>query len=112
MDIDLRDLVGDMSTVKVVGNIPYNITTPIIFRLLERTVRPERIVIMIQREVADRILAEPASPTTARCPSACAPWPRSSACSRAAPFVPARAPRGLHRAPHPPSRSGTALGQR
>ncbi|MBR9990768.1 MAG: ribosomal RNA small subunit methyltransferase A [Gemmatimonadetes bacterium] len=60
LDTDLREMVGgDMSSVKVVGNIPYNITTPIIFRLLERELRPERIVIMIQREVADRILAGP-----------------------------------------------------
>ncbi|HSK18119.1 MAG TPA: 16S rRNA (adenine(1518)-N(6)/adenine(1519)-N(6))-dimethyltransferase RsmA [Longimicrobiales bacterium] len=60
LDTDLRALVGgDMTHVKVIGNIPYNITTPIIFRLLERDLRPERIVLMIQREVADRILAEP-----------------------------------------------------
>jgi 16S rRNA (adenine1518-N6/adenine1519-N6)-dimethyltransferase len=60
LDTDLRALAGgDMAHVKVIGNIPYNITTPIIFRLLERDVRPERIVLMIQREVADRILAEP-----------------------------------------------------
>lgn len=57
---DLRELAGgDMSRVKVLGNIPYNITSPIIFRLLERDQRPERIVLMIQREVADRILADP-----------------------------------------------------
>ena len=60
LDIDLRDLAGpDLSRVKVVGNIPYNITTPIIFRLLERDARTGRIVLMIQREVADRILAPP-----------------------------------------------------
>jgi 16S rRNA (adenine1518-N6/adenine1519-N6)-dimethyltransferase len=57
MDVDVRDLVDDVASLKVVGNIPYNITTPIIFRLLEREVRPARIVLMIQREVADRILA-------------------------------------------------------
>lgn len=63
LDTDLRQLVGgDMDNVKVVGNIPYNITTPIIFRLLERDVRPERIVLMIQREVADRILADAGDP--------------------------------------------------
>jgi 16S rRNA (adenine1518-N6/adenine1519-N6)-dimethyltransferase len=63
LDTDLRELVGaDVSHVKVVGNIPYNITTPIIFRLLERDRRPERIVLMIQREVADRILAGPGEP--------------------------------------------------
>jgi 16S rRNA (adenine1518-N6/adenine1519-N6)-dimethyltransferase len=44
---------------KIVGNIPYNITTPLLFHLLERNSRPERIIVMIQREVADRILAPP-----------------------------------------------------
>jgi 16S rRNA (adenine1518-N6/adenine1519-N6)-dimethyltransferase len=45
--------------VKVVGNIPYNITTPILFRLLEWRPAPERIVLLVQREVADRLLAGP-----------------------------------------------------
>ena len=63
LGVDLRELVGgDLSSVKIVGNIPYNITTPIIFRLLERDLRPARIVLMIQREVADRILAPPGDP--------------------------------------------------
>jgi len=57
MDVDLAALVDNVGAVKVVGNIPYNITTPIIFRLLERTIRPSQIVLMIQKEVADRILA-------------------------------------------------------
>lgn len=59
MGVDLHGLVADPHALIVVGNIPYNITTPIIFRLLERELRPKRIVLMIQREVADRILAEP-----------------------------------------------------
>jgi 16S rRNA (adenine1518-N6/adenine1519-N6)-dimethyltransferase len=45
--------------LKVVGNIPYNITSPILFRLLEWRPPPERIVLMVQQEVADRILASP-----------------------------------------------------
>ncbi len=45
--------------LKVVGNIPYNITSPILFRLLEWRPAPERIIIMVQQEVADRILASP-----------------------------------------------------
>ena len=44
---------------KVIGNIPYNITTPLIFHLLERDRRPGTVVLMVQREVADRILARP-----------------------------------------------------
>lgn len=42
------------------GNIPYNITTPILFRALERP-RAERMVFMIQREVAERLAAVPGS---------------------------------------------------
>lgn len=45
--------------VKVVGNIPYNITSPIVFRLLEWRPAPERIVLMVQKEVADRLVATP-----------------------------------------------------
>jgi 16S rRNA (adenine1518-N6/adenine1519-N6)-dimethyltransferase len=59
LDIDLRTVVADVHALKVIGNIPYNITTPIIFHLLQRDVRPRMIVLMIQREVADRILAPP-----------------------------------------------------
>lgn len=42
----------------LVGNIPYNITTPILFRALEAP-RAERMVFMIQREVAERLAAGP-----------------------------------------------------
>jgi 16S rRNA (adenine1518-N6/adenine1519-N6)-dimethyltransferase len=45
--------------LKVVGNIPYNITSPILFRLLDWRPAPERIVLMVQKEVADRLLAAP-----------------------------------------------------
>lgn len=44
---------------KVVGNIPYNITSPILFRLMAWRPMPERVVIMVQKEVADRLRAEP-----------------------------------------------------
>jgi 16S rRNA (adenine1518-N6/adenine1519-N6)-dimethyltransferase len=50
---------GRQGRLKVVGNIPYNITSPILFRLLEWDPAPERIVLMVQKEVADRILAGP-----------------------------------------------------
>lgn len=45
--------------VKIVGNLPYYITTPIIMKLLETEVPAESITIMMQREVADRLTAEP-----------------------------------------------------
>ena len=59
LETDVAALLDDPLRAKVVGNIPYNITTPILFHLLDMDPRPERIVVMIQREVADRILAQP-----------------------------------------------------
>jgi 16S rRNA (adenine1518-N6/adenine1519-N6)-dimethyltransferase len=46
-------------TVDVVGNLPYYITSDIVLRILELHGNIERAVIMVQREVADRIAAEP-----------------------------------------------------
>lgn len=56
LKVDRTDLLERPSDAMVVGNIPYNITTPILFRLLERP-RPRDIVLMVQSEVADRIVA-------------------------------------------------------
>jgi 16S rRNA (adenine1518-N6/adenine1519-N6)-dimethyltransferase len=60
MAVSLADQVASPPALKVIGNIPYNITTPILFRLLERP-RPLEIVLMVQEEVAERIVAEPGS---------------------------------------------------
>ena len=45
----------------VVGNLPYYITSPILLRLAESAASLNRAVLMVQREVADRIVAEPGS---------------------------------------------------
>jgi 16S rRNA (adenine1518-N6/adenine1519-N6)-dimethyltransferase len=63
LSLSLEDLSADPAALKVIGNIPYNITTPIIFSLLERRPRPRQIVLMVQREVADRIVAPPGNKT-------------------------------------------------
>lgn len=47
--------------IKIIGNLPYYITTPIILKLLKREAPIESIVIMIQKEVAERIISEPGS---------------------------------------------------
>lgn len=49
------------SQVKVIANLPYYITTPILFKLLEYRDRISSIVVMVQREVAQRLLAKPKS---------------------------------------------------
>jgi 16S rRNA (adenine1518-N6/adenine1519-N6)-dimethyltransferase len=45
--------------IKVVGNIPYNISTPILFRLIEYRRAIGSMVLMFQKELADRITAPP-----------------------------------------------------
>lgn len=56
---DLRPTQAE--TVDIVGNLPYYITSDIVLRILELHNNIERAVIMVQREVADRIAAEPGS---------------------------------------------------
>ncbi|MDQ7794412.1 MAG: 16S rRNA (adenine(1518)-N(6)/adenine(1519)-N(6))-dimethyltransferase RsmA [bacterium] len=58
LKLDLAALVEDSGAVKVVSNLPYYITTPLIFRLLEARPFP-RLVIMVQEEVARRLAAGP-----------------------------------------------------
>lgn len=41
-----------------VGNLPYNIGTPLVMRWVEADVPPRRIVVMLQRDVADRFVAQ------------------------------------------------------
>lgn len=57
LDVNPADW-GDPPSLLVVGNIPYNITSPIIFHLL-REPRPREIVLMIQKEVGERVCAKP-----------------------------------------------------
>ena len=57
LDQDLVRLVP--APYDVVANIPYHITSPILHRLLGQAPRPERLVLMVQREVAERIAAPP-----------------------------------------------------
>ena len=48
---------GDLRHVKIIGNLPYYITTPILMKLLQSGVPAESITVMMQKEVADRICA-------------------------------------------------------
>jgi len=45
----------------VVANLPYHVTSPIVHRLLGGAPRPERCILMVQREVAERVAARPGS---------------------------------------------------
>ncbi len=60
LKLNIKDVMKG-EPFKVVANLPYYITTPIIMGLLEEKLPIERLVIMIQREVAKRMTAEPGS---------------------------------------------------
>ena len=51
--------LADGAPLKVVGNLPYNISTPLLFHLLGQADRIVAMVFMLQREVAERITAAP-----------------------------------------------------
>ena len=59
---DINDLIsryGDGREVKIIGNLPYYITTPIIMKIAEEKTKAKSLTVMMQKEVADRIEAEP-----------------------------------------------------
>lgn len=58
-DKELIEIVGEK--FKVVANIPYYITTALVMRFLEEDVHPSAITVMVQKEVADRFVAKPAT---------------------------------------------------
>jgi len=58
--LPLAELVAEPA-VTVVANLPYNIATPVLFRLLELRARFPRAVVMLQREMAARLAARPRS---------------------------------------------------
>ncbi|MFR3783247.1 MAG: 16S rRNA (adenine(1518)-N(6)/adenine(1519)-N(6))-dimethyltransferase RsmA [Clostridia bacterium] len=70
LKIDLKHLIKkekentNIKKVKIVANLPYYITTPIIMKLLEEKLDLESITVMIQKEVADRLIAIPGEKET------------------------------------------------
>ena len=58
LSLDLEKLINEQSYL-VVANIPYNITSILIRRLMESPRAAERVVLTVQREVAERIIAKP-----------------------------------------------------
>ena len=64
LKVDINELVKEYNNgrpIKVVANLPYYITTPIIMRLFQRNVPIDNITVMVQKEVADRMQVGPGS---------------------------------------------------
>lgn len=70
LKVDLKNIIKTekenlrIKNVKIVANLPYYITTPIIMKLLEEELELESITVMIQKEVADRLIAVPGQKNT------------------------------------------------
>lgn len=68
---DLNEIIAEnsvingqpLNSVRIIGNLPYYITTPIIMKILEDGVHGDSITIMLQKEVADRIKSQPGKKT-------------------------------------------------
>lgn len=65
LSVDIKSIVSEnmakrgLTKTKIVGNLPYYITTPIITKLIESDAEFESLTVMMQKEVGDRIEAEP-----------------------------------------------------
>lgn len=70
LKVDLKKLIkenkenNNLKNAKVVANLPYYITTPIIMKLLEEKLDIETITVMVQKEVAKRLTAKPSEKLT------------------------------------------------
>ncbi len=58
LSINLSELFSSKKRIKVIGNIPYKITSPILFKLLDHYSEIDCVVLMMQKEVAKRIVAK------------------------------------------------------
>ena len=67
LETDIKGICGAameehvLSELRIIGNLPYYITTPIIMKLLDSDTGARSITVMMQKEVADRIAAQPGS---------------------------------------------------
>lgn len=75
LDFDFAKLASERGgRLRVVGNLPYNISTPLLFHLLESSGAIDDMHVMLQREVVDRIAAEPGTADYGRLTVMLAPW--------------------------------------
>lgn len=59
LSVDLAEILTGAATWKVVANLPYNISTAVLFRLMEIRGKLSRMILMLQKEVGDRLVAPP-----------------------------------------------------
>ena len=65
LDVDFTALAGD-GLIRLVGNLPYNISTPLLFHIAQSAARFRDLHFMLQLEVVERMVAEPSTPEYGR----------------------------------------------
>jgi 16S rRNA (adenine1518-N6/adenine1519-N6)-dimethyltransferase len=66
LDTDYAALRADGAALRIVGNLPYNISTPLLFKLLSQRAAIADMHFMLQKEVVDRMTAQPSNKTYGR----------------------------------------------
>ena len=74
LDYDFRTLAATRGPLRVIGNLPYNISTPLLFHLAAAHESIVDLHVMLQKEVIDRIAAAPDSESYGRLTVMLAPW--------------------------------------
>lgn len=76
LEFDFRALRGDGAPLRLVGNLPYNISTPLLFRFVEQLDAVSDMHFMLQKEVVARMAARPGGKEYGRLTVMLAPWVR------------------------------------
>ena len=66
LDTDFKRLRADGAPLRIVGNLPYNISTPLLFHLLSQRAVLKDMHFMLQKEVVERMTAQPSNKTYGR----------------------------------------------
>ncbi len=76
LEFDFRTLRGDGPRLRLVGNLPYNVSTPLLFHFLAQRDAVADMHFMLQKEVVTRMAARPGSKDYGRLTVMLAPWVR------------------------------------
>ena len=80
LKFDYSRFAADDAALRIVGNLPYNVSTPLLFRLLEFRTNIRDMHLMLQKEVVDRMTAQPGGKTYGRLTVMLAAWTDIQAC--------------------------------
>jgi len=80
LEFDFAKLADGPGSLRIVGNLPYNISTPLLFHFLGQRLVIRDMHLMLQKEVADRMVSPPGSKRYGRLTVMLAPWTKIERC--------------------------------